>query len=141
MAAATPPEAYLRVTSWYDSRGLEVVLRRGYYIPPSTGFGLQKIILKHNLNTEAVRSATARTNRIQPGQGTSVAYYHDVYLIECRNVGPIRQCFRKDAKTVITQADFRKIGSKQEPFGVVTAWCDGIPGACPNWVAQAINRM
>lgn len=138
---AVPSDAYLRVTSWYDVRGLEVVLRRGYYEPPNAGFGLKKIIGKHNLNTEAVRSATARTSRIQPGKGTDVAYYQDVYLIECRSRGPIRTCYRKDTKTVITVVDFRLIGKKKEPFGVVTAWCDGVPGACPNWVAEAINRM
>ena len=39
---------------------------------------------------------------------------------------------------IIAKYDTRHL-SDNRSFGIVTAWCDGIQGKCPQWVNEAIN--
>ena len=62
--------------------------------------------------------------------GTSgEAYAYAAHIVN----GQVEQVLK-----IIAKYDTRHL-SDNRSFGIVTAWCDGIQGKCPQWVNEAIN--
>ncbi|RKN67812.1 hypothetical protein D7252_09575 [Microbacterium sp. CGR2] len=112
---------------WRDSGNREVVLRSLPY---------NKILTKHNLTYTTPRVVTQRATRTFDA-GTSWRYRLAAKEIQCDWLGGNCKVIR--TVTVRTIVDFRYYDSAGT-YGVVTAYCEGITGACPNFVKNALNQ-
>lgn len=132
--AAAPPGAYdiykeLKCKCYNGQTA--IAYRLGYYIPPGTGFGHLKVLDKHNMYTPVVEFIVAGPHNSH-GSGTSgEAYAFANHFVN----GQLVQVLK-----ILAKYDIRKL-SDNHSFGIVTAWCDGVPGKCPQWVNQAINAQ
>ena len=132
--AAAPPGAYRIIATLpckcYNGQKA-IAYRAGYYIPPSTGFGRAKVLLKHNMYKPIVAFIVKGPHNSH-GSGTSgEAYAYAVHIVN----GEVVQVLK-----ILAKYDTRHL-SDNRSFGIVTAWCDGIQGKCPQWVNQAINAQ
>jgi len=106
-----------------------IAYRYGYYIPPSTGFGRAKVLEKHNMYKPVVAFIVNAQNHEHTGGTSYRAHAWAVHIVN----GQIQQVLK-----IFATYDVRHL-SDNRSFGIVTAWCDGIQGACPQWVNEAIN--
>lgn len=112
---------------WRDSGNREVVLRSLPY---------NKILTKHNLTYTTPRAVTQHANRTFDA-GTSWKYRLAANEVQCDWLG--NNCKVIRTVTVRTVVDFRAYDSAGT-YGVVTAYCEGISGACPDFVKNALNQ-
>jgi len=132
--AAAPPGAYRIIATLpckcYNGQKA-IAYRAGYYIPPSTGFGRAKVLLKHNMYKKVVAFIVKAPNHTH-GTGTGgLAHAWAVHIVD----GEVVQILK-----IFAKYDTRHLRDNRS-FGIVTAWCDGIQGKCPQWVNQAINAQ
>lgn len=99
-----------------------------------------KINSKHNVTYKVAR---ATTKYPAPGKawkvsGTKWNYETKVNQVKCSGWWVFEKC--KVARTVwaLSSVDFRKLSDKR-PYGVVTTYCKGISGKCPDFVKNALN--
>ncbi|MCC2276692.1 MULTISPECIES: hypothetical protein [Streptomyces] len=133
------------VGQWKDRDGWTVYLRRGYYDPArDRGFGLTKIEQKHNLTMKAVRATTqyprpgAAGKQQMNGRPNTYNYFTDVLHVKCSGWWIFKTCRVDKVQAVRAGVDF---GAQipMLPKGVITAYCEGVQGRCPDWVKNAIN--
>lgn len=129
--------SYDIIDTWNDRMGHQIVLRRGYYSGDS-GFGWTKIVQKHNLTTKAVWAATAGPPTRTFVAGSKYDYFAPVFHVKCSGWWIFRTCRVTEQTTIKTGVDFRTVNDGKA-FGVVTSFCLGHDGACPDWVKNAIN--
>jgi hypothetical protein len=105
--------------------------RKRVYLRPAP---LTKIETKHNLTMNVVKTVTKRASSIlRAGSGTNFSYYLMAYEVTCYLWG----CRVTNSVNVRVLVDYREYGS--QTYGVVTAYCEGISGRCPNFVKNALN--
>lgn len=141
LAPAAADPRYSIAGEWKDKWNTPLVIRNGWWSGADAGFGLTKVTGKHNLTLRAVR-ATTKYPRPVGGKthisGSKYEYRTDVLHVECSGVWIFKRCKVTDRKTILVAADFRQI-TDGKPFGVVTAYCEGVSGKCPDWVKNSIN--
>jgi hypothetical protein len=134
-AYAVPPISYQEVVvrKLVNSSGGEVLYRQGYYLGGSKGFGRDKVHNKHGITSDHVVAAVVREPQ-------------DVFQDDVANF-PGRWAHRREALLVgwtgVTDRVFVRVivdyhgwnGPGQ--LGVVTAYCEGYAGKCPEWVNRA----
>lgn len=108
-----------------------IAYRVGYYTPPDDGFGHTKVLGKHNMYTPVVAFIVEARNHEFTGGKSYSAHAWAVHIVN----GQIQRVLK-----IFAKYDERKL-SDNHAFGIVTAWCDGIQGACPQWVNEAINAQ
>ncbi|CAM5472420.1 hypothetical protein [Streptomyces aurantiogriseus] len=141
-ADAPPADRFDVVAEWKDRDGWDATMRKGWWNGGGGGFGLTKIDQKHNLSLDAVKATTmyprpGPTGKEQIGPST-YNYRTEVLHVECSGWWIFRTCRVTEVKTVLAGIDYRKLGDGKA-FGAVTAFCEGVPGRCPDWVRNAIN--
>jgi hypothetical protein len=96
----------------------------------------QKIRDKHNVTWATARAASKHGKSVFVA-GTKWQYTIKVQELKCNWLRT--QC-KKTGKstTVLTSIDFRKVTDKR-PYGVVTTYCVGIQGKCPDYVKKSLN--
>lgn len=120
-----PMAAYDIVSSWVGKDNKRINLREAPYI---------KITTKHNLTTKAVQRVTkSATSILAEGSGTNWNYYLRANQVTCYAWG----CYVTAWVNVRVLVDYRPVTGGT--YGVVTAYCEGISGACPNYVKNALN--
>lgn len=126
---------YEVVESWNDVDGDEVTMRAGRWTGGDSGFGEYKVEQKHNLGTEAVRIFTQNPDSLEKDHqsGTSYTYSTTVLQVEC---SWWFFCDVVDQQPTTTVVNFRD--ARGAPFGVVTSYCDGVQGHCPDWVRNVL---
>ncbi|MGN8551982.1 UNVERIFIED_CONTAM: hypothetical protein OHV15_05295 [Microbacterium sp. SLM126] len=93
-----------------------------------------KIETTHNLTGAAVQRVTkSATSILAAGSGTNFSYYLRASEVTCYIWG----CYVTNSLNVRVLVDYRKYGT--QTYGVVTAYCEGISGRCPNYVKNALN--
>ncbi|MBV6698904.1 hypothetical protein [Kitasatospora aureofaciens] len=128
-AAGDP--AYALVTSWTSSDHRTVNLRRG-----NASWGLTKIEQKHNLNVAAVRTTTRYPAPGWPKKQAnpdSWNYVTRVDHVRCSGWLWWRTCKVVEFTNVTVTVNY---GNAK---GVITAYCLGVAGRCPDWVKNAAN--
>lgn len=136
---ATSPFWVIKST-WKDVKGRTMVMRVGSYNPKTqSGWGLAKVIGKHNLTTKAVQAATKYTpTRYQNNTSTAYAYYQPVQKYACSGWGIFRKC-KVVATTNVVTVHETKAPSDGKPRGVITSYCQNYQPRCPDWVKNAAN--
>lgn len=105
--------------------------RKRVYLRPAP---LAKIQTKHNLTVDVVKTVTKRaTSILAAGSGTNYAYYLMAHEVTCYLWG----CKVTNSVNVRVLVDYRKYGT--QTYGVVTAYCEGVSGRCPDYVKNAVN--
>lgn len=132
-AAAPPPINYQQqiVASFTNPTGGSVLYRRGWHGGGSTGFGYDKVVHKHGItNNQIVRAAVRYPQVVR--QETTSRWVHEKQAL-LMGFGGVSQ-------TVIVRVVIEYHGW-QGPgqMGVVTAYCVGIRGKCPEWVNRAFR--
>jgi hypothetical protein len=135
VADAAPPGSYDIIATLnckcYNGQAT-IAYRRGYYVPPDTGFGHVKVLDKHNMYTPVVAFIVVgpHNSHVSGTKGQAYAYaYHFVNGVLVQQL------------KILAAYDTRVVSSPNRSFGIVTAYCVGIAGACPQWVNQAINAQ
>ncbi len=131
--AAAPPGAYTIYKELpcqcYNGQ-TAIAYRVGYYVPPDTGFGHKKVLLKHNMYTPVVAFIVKGPHNSHTNGKAGEAYAYAYHFVG----GVLRQQIKIWAKY-----DTRKLRDNHS-FGIVTAFCNGYT-VCPQWVNQAINAQ
>lgn len=134
-AWAAPPLSYQEtvVEKFVNSSGGTVYYRQGWYEGGSRGFGRDKVHNKHGITSDHIVGAVVRNPQ-------SVVQDDPVNF-------PGRWVHRREALLVgWTGVDERVVvrvivdyhgWSGPGQLGVVTAYCEGYPGRCPEWVNRA----
>jgi hypothetical protein len=103
---------------------------------------MTKIDQKHNLSLDAVKATTMYPRPTPAGKeqlgATTYNYRTEVNHVECSGWWIFRSCRVTETLTVLAGIDYRKLPDGKA-FGAVTAFCEGVPGRCPDWVRNAIN--
>jgi hypothetical protein len=107
-----------------------IAYRVGYYVPPDTGFGHKKVLLKHNMYTPVVAFIVKGPHNSHTNGTGGEAYAYAYHFVD----GVLKQQIKIWAKY-----DTRKLRDNHS-FGIVTAFCNGST-VCPQWVNQAINAQ
>jgi hypothetical protein len=107
-----------------------IAYRVGYYVPPDTGFGHKKVLLKHNMYTPIVAFIVRGPHNSHTNGTSGEAYAFAYHFVD----GVLKQQIKIWAKY-----DTRKLRDNHS-FGIVTAFCNGVT-VCPQWVNQAINAQ
>jgi hypothetical protein len=107
-----------------------IAYRVGYYVPPDTGFGHKKVLLKHNMYTPVVAFIVKGPHNSHTNGTGGEAYAYAYHFVD----GVLKQQIKIWAKY-----DTRKLRDNHS-FGIVTAFCNGST-VCPQWVDQAINAQ
>ncbi|MEU6969973.1 hypothetical protein AB0A71_19965 [Kitasatospora aureofaciens] len=131
-AARAPSPNYQMVASWTSSDHRTVNLRRG----DGRTWGYTKIDQLHNLSVGAVRATTRWPAPGWPKLQTapdSWIYVTKVNHIQCSGWWLWRTC------KVVGSVDVQAVVNYGNPKGVITAYCQGIVGRCPDWVRNAAN--
>ncbi|MCQ8773105.1 hypothetical protein [Streptomyces telluris] len=133
------------VGQWKDRDGWTVYMRQGYYDPVrDKGFGLAKIEQKHNLTMKAVEATTkyprpgAAGKQKFAGYPDTWNYFTDVLHVKCSGWWIFRTCRVDKVQPVRAGVDF-SFKVPMLPKGVITAYCEGVQGRCPDWVKNAVN--
>ncbi|WP_200303896.1 hypothetical protein [Streptomyces adelaidensis] len=141
-APAAPAGNFDVVGEWKDKDGWDAVMRTGYWNGANAGFGMTKIDQKHNLSLDAVKATTMYPRPTpegkQPIGPTTYNYRTEVNHVECSGWWIFRSCRVTETLTVLAGIDYRKLDDGKA-FGAVTAFCEGVPGRCPDWVRNAVN--
>lgn len=56
--------------------------------------------------------------------------------IECHGWSPLKKCEKKRTTDIVTVVGSQKIRNGL-PHGVVTTYCPGCNGACPDWISRS----
>jgi hypothetical protein len=121
--------SYGILSSWSDNKSKPVVVRRG-----SSTWGYHHFTSKHNLTINVTKVVTKHPATRVDESSTSRVYRAPVLRLRCILSG----CFVIDKKVVRTIVN-PKLMADNRPKGVITAYCEGVSGACPDWVKQAVN--
>lgn len=132
---------YSPVSTWLDNGRRTVYLRYGYWdAQKKQGFGHNKVVLYHNLNTNAVRLVTQRPVRKTYISGQKYNYEAYIYRHLCTGWGWFRKCKTVGTVNTLVSVDYRTSPAQfKGTFGVVTAFCQGYNPRCPDWVKKATN--
>jgi hypothetical protein len=130
-APKPPPISYQEavVENLTNSAGGTVVYRRGWHAGGGTGFGYDKISRKHNINNVQVVRAVVRYPQVIR-QETQTRWVHEKQAL-LMGLGGVSQTLM--VRVVIEYGGWAGPGQ----HGVVTAYCVGIQGRCPDWVNRA----
>lgn len=141
LAGSTGGVQYSTVTTWLDNAKRTVWLRYGWTTTnKGGGFGLNKIVLWHNINANVAREVTKHPRHKKYISGQKYNYDAIVYRHICTGKGWFRTCKTIDFVTVIVSVDFRTDPKNfKGTFGVVTAYCVGYTPRCPDWVRRVAN--
>lgn len=143
LAGSTGGVQYSPVTTWLDSAKRTVYLRYGWTDPKKGGgFGLNKIVLYHNMSINVAREVTKHPVHRRYISGQKYNYDAIVYKHVCQGWGIFRTCKTVDFVTVVVSVDFRTSPAPKQwsgPFGLVTAYCQGYTPRCPDWVKRVAN--
>jgi hypothetical protein len=123
---------YALVASWTSSNHRTVNLRKG----DGRGWGYDKIVQKHNLNVAAIRATTrypAPGFPVKQANPDSWNYVTKVNHVRCSGWLLWRTC------KVVESRDVQVTVNYGNAKGVITAYCLGIDGRCPDWVKNAAN--
>ncbi|MFJ7249461.1 hypothetical protein ACIQWA_33190 [Kitasatospora sp. NPDC098652] len=123
---------YALVASWASSDHRTVNLRKG----DGSGWGYDKIARKHNLNVAAIRATTrypAPGFPVKQANPDSWNYVTKVNHVRCSGWFLWRTC------KVVESRDVQVTVNYGNAKGVITAYCLGIDGRCPDWVKNAAN--
>jgi len=112
---------------WNDYGNREVVLRSQPYA---------KILTKHNLTYRTPRVVTQRATSRSHDGGQAWRYRLAAKEIRCDFWG--NNCKVIRTVWVRTVVDFRAY--QGDKYGVVTAYCEGYDGPCPDFVKNALNQ-
>jgi hypothetical protein len=112
----------------YNGQGT-IAYRRGYYIAPSTGFGHKKVLYKHNMWTPVVAFIVNGPHNSGTSGTSGEAYAYAYHFLNGVLLQQIKIWAKYDTRLL----------SDDRSFGIVTGWCAGYDGACPQWVNEAIN--
>lgn len=124
-SVVAPMAAYDVIATWYSQDNKLVYLREAPYI---------KITTTHNLTTAAVKRVTkSATSILAAGSGTNWSYYLMANQVTCYPWG----CYVTASANVRVLVDYRAVTGGT--YGVVTAYCEGYSGACPDFVKNALN--
>lgn len=132
-AADAPPISYQQdvVARLENSAGGVVLLRRGWQLGGSSGFGFDKIFHKHGItNTQIVRAVVRYPQDVRRETPTRWVHEKQALLI---GLGGVSQTL--SVRVVIEYGGWTGPGQ----HGVVTAYCVGIRGRCPEWVNRAFR--
>ncbi len=132
-ADAAPPGAYDIWTTFpckcYNGQEW-IAYRVGYFVPPDTGFGRAKVLQKHNMYAAVVGFIVKGPNHSHVSGTKGQAYAYAAHIVNGRLVEVLQ---------ILAAYDVRVVSQPNRSFGIVTAYCVGIAGACPQWVNEAIN--
>jgi len=125
--ASASPTAY----AWTDFKGRYTPLRQNV---------VTKLQSKHNVTWKVARAVTKYP---APGGAKLVAgskwnYETPVSEVTCSGWWVFRSCKVVRTVQVIGSVDFRSLADGS-PYGVVTTFCDGYDGMCPDFVKNAVN--
>jgi hypothetical protein len=109
-----------------------IAYRRGYYIPPDDGFGHVKVLQKHNMYTPVVAFIVGGPNHEHTSGKAGRAYAYAAHIVNGRLLEVVQ---------LWAGYDTRPVSPPNRSFGIVTAYCQGYQGKCPQWVNQAINAQ
>ena len=117
-------------------------LRVGQINPKyNTGFGQAKLIY-HNLTATNARIAIQHP---KPGYPRKLAatkdtwnYVTSVAHVVCTGWGIFRRCKVVETVDILVGVDFTPIDSQGNTKGIITGFCVGHSGRCPDWVRTAI---
>lgn len=112
---------------WNDFAGRAVVLRSQPY---------KKILTKHNLTYRSPRAVTRYASTRTHDGGQAWRYRVKANEVQCDFWG--NNCKVKRSVWVRTIVDFRAY--QGDSYGVVTAYCEGHDGKCPDFVKNALNQ-
>lgn len=128
------PKPYTIVSQLTYSGTGNLPLRYGNWSEQDdSGFGWIKIFNKHNITLGAAIEYVSRSpNRHHTG-GTT--YEHEAYANEvtCSH----NRCKLTDQIKVVLKLDERELRDGHR-FGVVTQYCQGVQGKCPDWVTTVL---
>lgn len=126
------PDRFNRIDEWRESDDWPAMMRLGYYNGGNSGFGLEKIVGKHDLNTRIAKSVMQYPRVKEHDRGEAYRYYGTFARIGCTPI----VCFPwPEFEEVKVVHDFRKL-TDGRPFGTVTAYCLG-KELCPPWVKDS----
>ena len=133
VADAAPPGAYNIWTTFpcqcYNGQQW-IAYRVGYYVPPDTGFGRAKVLQKHNMYAAVVGFIVRGPNHTHVSGTKANAIAYAGHIVNGRLVQVLE---------ILASYDVRVVSQPNRSFGIVTAYCVGIAGFCPQWVNEAIN--
>jgi hypothetical protein len=141
-----PPDADTIEAEWKDVDGWDTVIRLGWWAGGTStkGFGVRKIDQKHNLSIADVKATTMYPRpiggKVRIPNTNRYEYRTDVLHIQCSGWWIFKSCRPVGVQTVLAAVDFTNpYKGQHKPFGVVTTYCEGIQGRCPDWVRNAAN--
>ena len=134
-AYAAPPISYQEVVvrKLVNSSGGEVVYRQGYYLGGSKGFGRDKVHNKHGITNDNIVAAVVREPQEAFQDDVDNFPGRWVHRREALLVGLTGVSDRVMVRVIIEYHGWTGPGQ----HGVVTAYCEGYPGKCPDWVNRA----
>jgi hypothetical protein len=140
--AAPPPFGYQKevVASFTDGAGRPVLLRRGWYLGGTGGFGWDKIFHKHGITNMNLVEKIIKNPRGGKQEGTSRVYEGFAQRFRCDISGRCAEVERIPVKAVVEFRNDPNLGMGQK--GVITAFCNFGPGGptlCPGWVNTVAN--
>lgn len=136
LEAAAPSGSYTVAMTWTARDGAAMLMRRGYYNSTTgAGFGWAKVYNKHNITGSTLKKAMTQYDSRYLQSGTKWNYWKKVALLSCN---PLTGCYVKDTKSLVFAYDFRKLTTDNRHFGIVTGYCYGIDGKCPDWVNRTV---
>jgi hypothetical protein len=119
------------VENFVNPAGETVAYRRGWHAGGSTGFGYDKVSRKHAItNVQIVHSVVRHPPVVR--QETPTRWVHEKEALLVGLAGPSQSVV---VRVVIEYGDWAGPGQ----MGVVTAYCVGIQGKCPEWVNRAFS--
>ena len=130
-APPPPPISYQQgvVQTLVDKNGAEVLLRRGWHLGGSTGFGWDKIHFKHGIEHPEIVAAVLRSPQVDRQEGANRWVYEKEALL----MGLFTVEDRVTVRVVVEYGGWVGPGR----LGVVTGYCVGYLGKCPSWVNTA----
>ena len=136
-AAASP---YNIEHMWKDHKNRQIILRTGHYdaSKPKKGWGLRKVVIKHNLRGKTACFMTRHPLRVGAGNTpTRKEYFGYFQRLRCGWTG-CRVTARRVARTVV---EFARSPVGSGSLGILTAYCNNPNKAprCPGWINGALG--
>lgn len=133
-AAPSPPSIDYQtgiVDTFVDANGTAIPYRQGWHAGGSTGFGYDKVTGKHKILNRNVLAATIRS----PQETRIESDGKWIYEKEAILYGFFTVADQTTIRVVVNPAGWQG----PDVQGVVTAYCVGYAGPCPEWVDQAFS--
>lgn len=112
---------YRIVNSWFDHQLRRVVIRQT---------AADKLRIKHNVSVTMARVATQYPDTSVAGANTDRVYRAEILRIVSGRVA--------DRTTLKVVVEFGNRQADGHPYGVVTAYCEGV-SKCPDWATRILN--